>query len=132
MKWALIVAVLAIVVGSAQAQTTKEKYDLAERCGKRTAEVFAKEWPIRLVTNSDGSQTSGGYENHYNARLNKCMYLEISQTSGRKGINRFLRLFDINENREIATYIKTAGNPLVHCQVQEKICRTEEEWRQLI
>ena len=37
--------------------------------------------------------------------------------------------FDLNENREIATYFKGA---FVTCSVQGKGCRTEDEWRTLI
>jgi hypothetical protein len=42
----IIIASL-ILAGSAQAQTATEKYDLEERCGKRAAEVHAKEQASR-------------------------------------------------------------------------------------
>jgi hypothetical protein len=117
---------------AAHAQPNKEQYELQERCGKRAAEVFAKDWP-NAVSNTASGQTIGNYENHYNSRLNKCIYLEIGNTYERgKSPSRVMRLFDINENREIATYSKSEGDAFVICVVQGNGCRTEAEWRALI
>src|SRR5215475_4186421 len=57
------------------AQPNKELYELQERCSKRAAEVFKREY-------SPGANSKDGrlfsYENHYSARANKCFFLEIS------------------------------------------------------
>jgi hypothetical protein len=44
-----------------------------------------------------------------------------------------MRLFDLNENREIATYMKSEGDAFAFlCSAQDKGCRTEAEWKALI
>jgi hypothetical protein len=75
MKLAIIAASL-ILIGSAQAQTATEKYDLEQRCGRRAAETFAKDWEGGTPGIRKGN-TTANYENHYNSRLNKCFYLEM-------------------------------------------------------
>src|ERR1700730_17029246 len=120
-----------LLVGTAfYAQPNKEHYEL--QCGKWAAEVFAKECDSR-ASNTASGQIIGNYENHYNSRLNKCIYLEISNTYSRgKAPFRAMMLFDLNENGEIATYSKIEGDAFVYCLVQGKVCRTEDEWRTLI
>jgi hypothetical protein len=130
MKLAVIAASL-ILAGSAQAQSLKEKYELSERCGKQAAAEFAKDWGPGTVFNK--GKTIARYENHYNSRLNKCFYIEVSDTyePGKPPI-RALRLYDLHENRELAGYVNL-GVPLpVHCYVEQKPCEREEEWRALI
>jgi hypothetical protein len=121
-----ILALLSLVLASgAQAQSLKEKYELSERCAKQAAETFAKDW--------EGQSPSqrANYENRYNSRLNKCFYMEVTYHERGKEPLRAMRLYDLNENREIAGYHEW-GNALVYCWVQEKKCRNEEEWRALI
>jgi hypothetical protein len=84
---ASVVAVWAIV---AQAQTATERYNLQERCGKFAAEVFAKEWGTGF-SNTDNGQTIADYRNHYNFRLKKCFYLELSTTFSRSRDGQSLR-----------------------------------------
>ena len=129
-----VLATLLLVAGIAHAQPNKEQYELQERrCGKQAAEVFAKRWGSG-VKNSVAGQSVANYENHYNSRLNKCIYLEISNSFQRgEPPFRLMRLFDLNENREIATYMKSEGDAFAFlCSVQDKGCRTEAEWRTLI
>src|SRR5262249_33012747 len=118
MKLAMIAASL-ILIGPAQAQTLKEKYELSAQCGKQAAETFRKDgkgFPSKRAN----------YENHYNSRLNKCFYIEITTTYERKiGLSRVMRLYDLYENKEIAGYDKLVGA----CYAQEKQCKSEEEWR---
>ena len=126
-----VLAALLLVGTASYAQPNKAQYELQERCGKRAAEVFAKEWDSG-VSNTASGQIIGNYENHYNSRLNKCFYLEISNLYEGKAPIRSMGLFDLNENREIATYSKIEGDAFVYCLVQGKVCRTEDEWRTLI
>jgi hypothetical protein len=62
-----VLAALLLVAGTAFAQPNKEQYELQERCGKRAAEVFAKEWGTGFT-----AAAHANYENHYSSRLNKC------------------------------------------------------------
>jgi hypothetical protein len=75
----LVTGAAALWATVAQAQTAIESDNLQERCGKLAAEVFAKEWGTG-VSNSEDGQTIADYRNHYNFRLKKCFYLELSAT----------------------------------------------------
>jgi hypothetical protein len=44
----------------------------------------------------------------------------------------WMKLIDLNENREIAVYSKGEGVASAFCLVQTKWCQTEAEWRTLI
>ena len=129
----VLVVAAALLVGTvSHAQPNKEQYELQKRCGKQAAEVFAKRWGSG-VKNSVAGQSVAEYLNHYNSRLNKCIYLEIANTYNR-GLASFMwmKLFDLNENREIAVYSKGEGVASAFCLVQAKWCQTEAEWRTLI
>jgi hypothetical protein len=102
-------------------------YSLQERCGKQAADTFTQEW------GSNVANIRGTYENHYNADLNKCFYLETS-TIYPNGTTRtenviMLRLFDLNENKEYATFIK--GGAVMTCDVRGIQCSSEDEWLML-
>jgi hypothetical protein len=128
-----VLATLLLVAGIAHAQPNKEQYELQERrCGKQAAEVFAKRWGSG-VKNSVAGQSVANYENHYNSRLNNCIYLEIANTynAGQPSF-MWMKLIDLNENREIAVYSKGEGVASAFCLVQAKWCQTEAEWRTLI
>jgi hypothetical protein len=111
----------------ASAQTTKVIYELQERCGRRAAEVFAKDFP----QDPGNNQVLAKYENHYNAQLNKCLMFESSttffrDTQGKTQTLNMLTLVDVNENKVLANLDQ------FQCNVQEKTCKSEGEWRALI
>jgi hypothetical protein len=113
------------------AQPNKDLYELQERCGKRAAEVFDREYG-----SDKNGQTLFNYENHYSARLKKCFFLEITISYEReeeKPGSKIMRLFDINESKEYGTFVSgpTEGTPLA-CVVRGKNCQSESEWRQLV
>ena len=126
MKAIGVLVSLVLPATGAEAQSLIDKYELSERCGKRAEEVFKKgqEETTGLTLAADN------YENHYNSRLNKCFYLEIHET----GETKSLRLFDLNDHKEIGSYIGKLGiqGPVRRCVLQEKQCHNEEEWRALI
>lgn len=70
------------------------------------------------------------FENHYNIRLNKCFLLEdntsITRDQGKVHKTRLLTLIDVHGNKVTGSF-----SP-INCDVQEKKCRTEEEFRALI
>jgi len=126
-------ASVAVWVIVAQAQTATERYNLQDRCGKVAAEVFAKEWGTGF-SNTDNGQTIAQYRNHYNFRLNKCFYLELSITEPRSGDERPFsssRLFDLYESTEIGTY-QQLGDEVVSCDVQGNECQNLLEYQALI
>jgi hypothetical protein len=57
--------------------------ELQERCGKRAAEVFAREYSPPVL-DTDDEKTLFNYENHHSARLNKCFFLEIAMSYERE------------------------------------------------
>jgi hypothetical protein len=115
---------------SAYSQPDKVLYELQQRCGK-LAKTFAEDWKTRTFQTAHGTFQEG-YENHYNARLNKCFYLEIITIHGRVGFMRNLSLFDLNDNKEFGTYAEgPTPQTLVHCEVRGQICKSEAEWREL-
>jgi hypothetical protein len=111
------------------AQPNKE---LQERCGRRAADVFQREYSPPLDKDGD---ILFNYENHYSARLNKCFFLEIAVPHEREKptSSRIMRLFDLNENKQYGTFVSgpTESTP-VTCVVRGKHCRSESEWRQLL
>jgi hypothetical protein len=110
-------------------QSNQERYMLQERCGKQAAATFKNEWGGN-ITKVESGQIIANYQNHYNERLNKCFYLEMSTTyqilNGKPERFKIMRLVDINENKEYATYLDNL------CKVDETVCRSEQEFMQLI
>ena len=49
-----------------------------------------------------------------------------------KAPRRMMRLFDLNESRQIAYYSRIEGDASVVCLAQDKRCYSEEEWQALI
>jgi hypothetical protein len=130
MKCALIVCLFVTTAWPASAQSNQERYLLQERCGKQAAATFKNEWGSN-ITNSNRGQTVASYQNHYSERLNKCFYLEISTTTyqnknGGPESSKLMQLFDINENRQYATYLDAL------CKVDDTTCGSEQEFMQLI
>jgi len=115
------------------AEPKKELYELQERCGKRAAEVFQREYSP-VASTKDG-QTLFSYENHYSARVNKCFFLEISASNEKENptSSKIMRLFDISDNKVYGVFVSgpTEGAP-VTCVVRGKDCQSESEWRQLL
>jgi hypothetical protein len=127
----VLIGAAAVCATVAQAQTATDNQQ--ERCGKLAAEVFAKEWGAG-VSNTDDRQTIADYRNHYNFRLNKCFYLELSTTYPRSRDERQFsssRLFDLHESREIGTYHQLE-DAVVSCDVQGKECHSLLEYQALI
>ena len=127
---------LALFASGAWAQSLKQKHELREQCGKHAADTFRKFWSTGIFGTNAG-QTIGNFKDHYNFRLNTCFYLEISDSYERgKTSFRLMRLFDLDENRQIGAYEGTKTLFLEGetglCSVQGKQCDSEEEWRALI
>ena len=136
MRPCISVAIAGLLCFSAyvSAEPNKQWYELQERCGKRAAEVFEREYGP--VSDDKDGQTLFNYENHYSGRLKECFFLEIAMSYEReegKPASKIMRLFDINENKEYGTFVSgpTESTPLA-CVVRGKNCQSESEWRQLL
>jgi hypothetical protein len=119
------------------AQPNKKPYELQERCDKRAADLFEREYRPR-VENTKDVQVRLNYEDHYSARLNKCFFLEISSSYDRKGgkitSSKIMRLVELNDNKDYGVFVSGLSDqgPPVACLLEEKICQSESEWRQLL
>jgi hypothetical protein len=119
------------------AQPNKELYELQERCGKRAAELFKRDYG-RPVYKSQLGVGSFKYVNHYSAHLNKCFFIliHVFYPKDKKGLSSTTRtLFELNDNKEYGKYFQPIyddDNVSSTCQVQDKVCRSEDEWRQLV
>jgi hypothetical protein len=128
------IAGLVCVSTYVSAQPNKQLHEQQERCGKRAAEVFKREYnpPVAKI---EHGQMRFNYENHYSAQLNKCFFLEIANAyeriDGKPTISKHMRLLDLNDNKEYGTFVSGPTEPLA-CSVQDKGCRSESEWRQLL
>ncbi len=102
------------------AQPNKQLYELQERCGRQAAEVFKRKYSPPVAKIEHG-QMMFHYENHYSARLNKCFFLEITNTyeriEGKPTISKMMRLFDLDENKEYGTFVSGPTEPLA-CAVR--------------
>jgi len=91
---------------------------------------------------TDTGWTFTTYQSHYNSRSNKCFYLlkrEGHRENYRdsRGLYKIIMLIDLHENRGIGSYEgmtteRTMEEKTFDCLVQEKKCKSEEEWRALI
>jgi hypothetical protein len=140
MKAIGVLVSLALATG-AQAQSLKEK-ELSEQCGKGATEVFTKKWDGQVSVPTDTGWTFTTYQNHYNSRSNKCFYLlkregHWGKSRDNRGLYKIMMVVDLDENRGIGSYEGKTTEPtmeekVIVCLVQDKRCKSEEEWRALI
>ena len=121
----------------------KLAYELQERCGIRASVEFKREFgtagtPVTKL----GATSFHNFQNHYNSRMNACIYLIRSSGftavrinkpgDGTKG-HEMQALFNLNENKELGSYFKfTDSVSPMQCQVGSSVCRSKEEWEVLI
>jgi hypothetical protein len=124
-----------LVTALAFSQPNKKENELRERCGKRTEEIWKKEFEDNIA-NSKDVQVIGHYENHYNAKLNKCFYLTKSSVIGKEKVMKIERLFDVDANKEYGMFTSDSDDSLAVCVLYVERgkgrCSSENEWRQLI
>jgi hypothetical protein len=95
---------------------------LKENCEKLAAETFHRE------TANDEDRVD--YRAHYNARLNKCFYVEFAHASG--GTNRWVYLSDLQRNRIYGGFHRSSNIGLFYCNLEDKECHSEAEWNELV
>ena len=109
-----------LLVSASRAEPNKVLYELQERCGKQAAENFQKQYGGTVV---NGGQTIALFENHYNARLNKCIYLlSVRGIRDDKKRTRGLVLNDLYDNKLIGTYL-SIDDEVMFCDVRDAKCR---------
>jgi hypothetical protein len=152
----LLISIIVFLVGGyafhVYMEHQKQRYELQERCGKLAKTVWDKKYNGRNIINTDGDQTTLSYLNHYNAKLNKCFFMETTVETttlyeGEKLISkrssRLITLLDLNENKEYGDFLgdellehepglKLSNGEIILCNVAGNLCHSEIEWDALI
>jgi hypothetical protein len=108
----------------AAAEPNVTLYQLQKNCEKLAAETFNRE------TADDEDRID--YRAHYNARLNKCFYAETYISLTPVGVNTWVYLSTLQENRIYGGFHRSTNIGLFYCSLQEKECHSEVEWNELV
>jgi len=116
--------VLMLTAAMAAAEPSIAPYQLQENCVKLAMETFNRE--------SANDEDRVDYRAHYNARLNKCFYAETYISPTPRGINRWVYLSDLQENRIYGGFHRSTNIGLFYCNLEDKECHSEAEWTELV
>lgn len=113
-------------------KSTKELYELQERCGKSCRERFMHEWGKEGPQRSkDGNISTVTYNAHYNAKLNKC-FMVVNYWDGPY---TDIALWEIHENKEYGFFRHFRNDDSKtrpHCMVAGQRCSTETHFKEMI
>jgi hypothetical protein len=131
-RWTSVVAFVgaSLFTSASYAESNKVLYELQKRCGKQASNKFKKEMGRNITRISEGKAIAS-YENHYNARLNRCLSLLEIRTIGETG-GTSLRLFELHEKSNLGKFFGFDGSEPTECKVGDNFCHTEQEWRELV
>ena len=121
---------ISFVISSDVYADYNSKHDeLAERCSKRTSEIFNKDYPIPTWKMPDGNTWSIRYEKHYNSRLSKCFMLIKTIVTGpdKEFVCNSHLLLNVDENREYGEFLDFRKSEIT-CYLLNKLCSTKSEW----
>jgi hypothetical protein len=129
--------VIAVLLGihAAEAQSLQSLAQIT--CSNRAAEIAKDRGGVPGID----TKFIFDYESHYNSRLQKCFFLEITTMINREGETKLMLLRDLFEKEELGPYgglVKKGGSEPSVCSVlliepvQQRQCRSEQEWRELI
>ncbi len=113
----------------------KEEYELQERCGRRSAEVFKDNYG-----NGIGNGTIAHYVCHYNKAVNKCFMVIVFNAIPKKDRNQEdipgyteKDLLDVNGNQHYEQYIMFSNNDTpMECEVSGAKCSSAKEWDKMV
>jgi hypothetical protein len=107
-----------------QTATIKRTPLLQENCGKLAAETFRRE---------PADENRVDYRAHYNIHLNKCFYEETYLSPTPVGINMWVYLSDLQDNRIYGGFhMSTNIGLFFYCNLLDKECPSEAEWNGLV
>ncbi|MGC9964284.1 MAG: hypothetical protein ABSE08_02645 [Syntrophobacteraceae bacterium] len=119
--------------------SSKEAYELSEKCAKFAAEKFKQGFTQEGCKREEDGMYCSTYSNHYSPKLNKCFMLIRTMYHPKDkdaGVGNMKSVLDIHENREIATlYVDQKANfnwKTLDCRVQDQDCKSESEWDVLV
>jgi hypothetical protein len=117
------IGILLLTATVAAAEPNVTLYQLQKSCEQLAAGTFRRE------TADDEDRVA--YRAHYNARLNKCFYAETYKSPTRVGINTWVYLSDLQDNRIYGGFHRSTNIGLFYCSLQDKECQSEAEWNEL-
>jgi hypothetical protein len=115
-------AMLTLTATMAAAETSVRLYQLQTNCQKLAGETFRREAAY--------DEDRIDYRAHYNARLNKCFYVETYRSPTPVGINKWVYLSDLQENRIYGGFHRSTNIGLFYCSLEDKECHSEAEWKE--
>ena len=119
-----IFEILMLTATMATAEPNVSLCQLQRDCQKLAAATFDRE------TANDEDRV--GYRAHYNARLKQCFYAETYASPAPVGVNMWVYLSDLQENRIYGGFHMSAGLGLFYCNLEDKKCDSEVEWNELV
>jgi len=108
----------------AAAEPNVMHYQLQKNCDKLAAQTFHRE-----MADDEGRVD---YRAHYNARLNKCFYAETYISPTPVGINKWVYLSDLQENRIYGGFHRSTNIGLFYCSLGDRECHSQAEWNELV
>jgi hypothetical protein len=120
----IIAAILILTATMAAAEPNVTLYQLQNNCEKLADETF------RRVSADDEDRVH--YRAHYNAHLNKCLYAETYISPTPAGINMWVYLSDLRENRIYGGFHRSTNIGLFYCNLEDKECHSEAEWNEIV
>lgn len=122
-------------------EQNKVLYEVQERCNQRAQDFFDHQGRLwgdqeQLERSMPGNLYSKQFENHYNARLNKCFIVintDVLNIDPRKGKPWVVSdIWDINDHKEIGIYARDTEQPPLLCHVAGTLCTDDPSWDKLI
>ena len=114
---------IALLATVAAAEPTTAIYHLQKNCERLGAEAFHRE----TANNEDRV----GYRAHFSVRLSKCFYAETYLSGTPVGVNTWVYLSDLQENRIYGGFHRSTNIGLFYCRLLDKDCHSEAEWNEL-
>jgi len=122
MSASLGILMLTATLAAAEPNVTLNQ--LQKNCETLAAETFNRE------TADDEDRVD--YRARYNARLNKCFYEETYVSPTPRGMNVWVYLSDLLENRIYGGFHRSTNIGFFYCNLQDKECHSETEWEALV
>jgi hypothetical protein len=97
---------------------------LQVNCERLAAETFRRE--------TADYEDRVDYRAHYNAHLNKCFYVKTYIAPTPVGINMWVYLSDLQQNRIYGGFHRSTNIGLFYCRLEDKECHSEAEWNNLV
>lgn len=116
------------------AAPSREEYELQERCGRRAAELFKRDWGKEGLQSGQGKEAvTARYRSYYHPQLNRCFVLYTVRTVGlgrtASRSSTLLHLYEANTNKDFGFFFSFDDEPrLMDCSVAERKCQSRQEW----